>query len=560
MKKILGAVLLSLLFAGFYSFFQGYENNRQESVVSQWDIDKKTQQQEFQSQQKQRDWSGEIEFSFCDSIVKYWKDSEFGTRADFLRTGDGGMLMEKIDQYNKENREKSFPVLLNEYCKTKDSSKYIFSLQDKRPLELWLYDTLSDRVEKADFKHFIFDDISIVANTGRRNYGDTSLEKYYMAYREEKRQQNGFGKRNGASVEFVNYAVPLIGHAEVWLMYWSRLLTDWNMDYCTSGLTPEGKLSVCFANVYYRYDLWTNTVYEDKVCSYYIDDAGNINTLQKCHQNTWEYKWYNFVTSTQGIQIYQDTSKKLSIIDIDLQEAGMSFGWVNQTNSQYLQYEDGLGYLNKRFRGKLTSYNLEEEQNDSEFENFQRKAISEAFWENNFLQVWWKQREIFAVVNAQFFNALKQNTTLSFPVKSNGKVLSSYVDNEKTKRTILLDHSWKIHIQEWYDTSDLYNSEYREVLVGIHPDENFAQNQSLWRTYMWVMWENRVVFFIAEAKTQSEMKQIASDYWVNTNDLVMLDGGPSTQFAYFNISQPGWGIHPFYGGWEVPQYIMIYKK
>lgn len=497
-------------------------------------------------------WSEDLVFSNCDNNLETLKDD---VNIEYI---------EKKLRNLKEDKKywfyERFPLFIREYCKTEDSKKYIFSANDKIPNQLWMYDFDLDLFEPATFKYNIFDVISFSARTWNRNYWDISLEKYYEDYRKDKQFQSWFWKKEWNIVNYVNYWVSLIWHAEVGLMYWPKFLNDWNLNYCTRWLTPAWKLSVCFADVYYKYDLSTNTLYEDKVCSYYIDDNWKINTLQKCFQNTWEYKWYDFVSWTDWINIYQDESKELSIIDIDLNKSGISFWWVIQTNTKYLDLDENIWYINKRFRWKLQTYNLQEEIENSSTNNFKREYVNKAFWENNFLKIWWDNKTIFAVVNGQFFNANKDNTTLSFPVKSNWKILSSYVDNDKSKRTIIIDKSWTIKVIDWYDEKYLKDSNNREVLVWINPNEDFSEDSSLWRTYAWTIWDNEVIFFIAKSKTQAEMKQIALDYWILEQNLVMLDWWPSSQFAYFDIFEIGWWINNFYGWWWVPHFVMIYKK
>lgn len=513
------------------------------------------------------DWSENISFSYCDNILKYSETSEYWNRKDFFDKEEVVLLTKRMEEYNKQNNAKSlpyenegFPYFISEYCKTSDWNKYIFSASDKRPYVLGIYDKQLDIIEPANFKHNIFDNISFWARTWNRNYWDMSLEKHYENYRKDKLLQSWFWKKDWSIVNYVNYWVSLIWHAEIWLMYWPKFLNDWNLKYCTSWLTPSWKLSVCFVDVYYKYDLSLNTLYEDKICPYYIDDNWVINPLQKCFQNTWEYKWYDFISWTDWINIYQNESKNLSIIDIDLDKSWISFWWVIQTNTKYLSQDYWLWYINKWFRWQKKSYFLQKEENKSNFDNFKREAIDKAFWENNFLKIWWDTEELFAVVNGQFFNANKKNTTLSFPVKSNWNILNSYVDNDKLKRTIIIDNSWKIKIIDWYKEEYLNSSNNKEVLVWINPDENFAKDRSLWRTYMWIIWDDKVVFFIAKSKTQTEMKNIALDYGIEEHNLVMLDWWPSSQFAYFDIFEIGWWMNKFYGWWEVPHFVMIYKK
>jgi len=565
-KKILIYILIIfILYLWYYYLFvqkKDYKTN-----LKVYKIEKTENKKENKKEKVKINWSEDIKFSYCDNILKYSETSEFWNRKDFFNKEEVVLLTKKMKEYNKQNNTKSlpyenegFPYFISEYCKTSDGNKYIFSAEDKRPYVLWIYDKQLDIIEPANFKHNIFDNISFWARTWNRNYWDTSLEKYYENYRKDKSLQSWFWKKNWNIVDYVNYGVSLIWHAEVWLMYWPKFLNNWNLKYCTSWLTPAWKLSVCFADVYYKYDLSTNTLYEDKICPYYIDDNWIINPLQKCFQNTWKYKWYNFVSWTDWIKVYQNESKELSIIDIDLDKSWISFWWVIQTNTKYLSRNYWFWYINKSFKWQRKSYFLQKEENKSNFDNFKRESIDKAFWESNFLKIWWNIKEVFVVVNGQFFNANKKNTTLSFPLKSNSKILNSYFDNDKIKRTIIIDNSWKVKIKDWYKEKYLNNTNNKEVLVWINPNENFAKNSSLWRTYMWIVWDDKVVFFIAKSKTQSEMKNIALNYGIEEQNLVMLDWWPSSQFAYFDIFDIGWGINKFYGWWEIPHFVMIYKK
>ncbi len=498
-------------------------------------------------------WSDDIEFTYCESLINYENN-----RADFFQSEDVSLLRNQIDKYN--GKTKYFPVLVSEYCKTKDWNKYIFTANDKRPKQIWRYDKELDIFEVSELKSFVFDSIDFWVHFWRRNYWDISLEKYFENYRNKKEKLNWFWKKNGNIIPFMNYWVSLIWSAEMWQMYAWRFLSDWNLDYCNSWLTPWWKLSVCFADIYYSYDLNTNRLYEDKICSYFIDDNWNINTLQKCFENTWKNKWYDFISWTEWIKLYQNKNKDISIIDIDLKEAWISFWWVDQTDSETLNYNDKLWYLNKRFRWQLKTYNLKEESNWSNIDNFKRSFIKKSFWESNYLNKNWNNEFLFAVVNWQFFNANKENTTLSFPVKSNWKILNSYIDNDKKKKTLIIDINGKVRIIDWYKEVYLSDDNNVEVIVWIDPIEDFSKDNSLWRTYVWITWDDRLVFFIAESKTQEEMKQIALDYGIDEQNLIMFDWWPSSQFAYFDLNRIWWWINSFYWKWEVPHYFMIYKK
>ena len=55
-----------------------------------------------------------------------------------------------------------------------------------------------------------------------------------------------------------------------------------NLDYCSNGLTPLGRKSLCFVDVDYEFDYLNNSIKESKICSYYTDDNGEKQVLEKC--------------------------------------------------------------------------------------------------------------------------------------------------------------------------------------------------------------------------------------------------------------------------------------
>jgi len=229
-------------------------------------------------------WDEDTNFDFCDSISKYWENSEFWNRSDFLTKWDSWMLMKKIDEYNDDenNSWNKFPIILSQYCKSEDWTKFIFSINDKVPYVLWMYDKELDIIKKSTFKYQIFPEIAFWNNIWTRYYGDISLEKYYEQYLEDKLIENWFVESTWNIIEHVNYWVSLIWKPQSWIENWKKILTEENLKYCSSWLTNWWKLSVCFADVYYKYDLSENTLYEDKICSYYIDDNWEIKKLQDC--------------------------------------------------------------------------------------------------------------------------------------------------------------------------------------------------------------------------------------------------------------------------------------
>lgn len=296
---LLYAAVLALLYSWYFYLFK----EREELYVDTTDyIVHKIATEEnidIPNQQEKISWKENIEFSYCDNILKYSETSTFWDRKSFFDKEDVVLLQAKIEEYNQKSKNNLFPYFISEYCKNSDGTKYIFSVNDKRPLTLWIYDKEGDIIKKALFQYKVFPEISFWAWTWRRNYWDLSLEKYYEDYRKEKLLQSWFWKKEGNIVNYVNYGVSLIWDAKAWLRHGWKVLSEKNLHYCTKWLTPAWKLSVCFANVYYAYDISINTLYEDKICPYYIDDEGKIHPLQKCLQNTWKHKKNNSIIKNE---------------------------------------------------------------------------------------------------------------------------------------------------------------------------------------------------------------------------------------------------------------------
>jgi hypothetical protein len=226
------------------------------------------------------------------------------------------------------------------------------------------------------------------------------------------------------------------------------------------------------------------------------------------------------------INLYQNSSKDLSIIDVDLNNAWVSFWMVNSSTWNIVIDYEKAGSKKDRFY------------------RFYSKDLQ--VWTNN---------KVFAMVNWQFFNADKNPTFLSFPVKSNWKIITSYVDNDIKKRTLIIDKKNNLKIFEGYDKKELYDDNNKDLIVAFNPTVDSSIDEKIWRTYIWIKWEKNIVFFIAKNKTQDEMNKIISEYGIGDNDIVMMDWWPSSQFWYFD----NW-IKSFYWEWPVPQYNLIYTK
>lgn len=279
-----------------------------------------------------------------------------------------------------------------------------------------------------------------------------------------------------------------------------------------------------------------------------------VYTIVTGNEDKYIDKWYNLISNTDWIWLYQDNTWDISVIDIDLSRAKVSFGWVDQVNKKLIKKTGSEWFINKAFEWRFARYNLVEESEDTSLYNFNRTDASETFW--NFSYFWERKNRqyLFAAVNWQFFNANNNPTFLSFPVKSNWKILSSYVDNEIPKKTIIIDKNNKVKILEWYKKEYLDEVSNKELLVAFTPDVIARKDSKIWRSYIWIIWDNNIIFFIAKNKSQDDMNKIISDYWVKKEDIIMLDWWPSAQFVYYEWMV----VNNFYWEWGVPHYFMIY--
>ena len=237
---------------------------------------------------------------------------------------------------------------------------------------------------------------------------------------------------------------------------------------------------------------------------------------------------YSLESFVPWANLYQNEQKDVSIFRVDLKEANISVGGVEITDED----ETNL----KRYKRYLAD----------DFSNNYDGRI--------------EGTNIFAFINGQFFNQLIDSTSLSFPVKSNGKIINSYVDNDIKKSTFVITKNNTAKIIHDYNAEILENPDYSEVIVWAHKDVNARRNDEVWRTYIGLDENNFVYFVIAKSKTQAQMQEIMWELWIWENDFMMMDGGPSSQFAYYDSDGPGTKFQRFYWEWEAPQYFIISYK
>ena len=246
-----------------------------------------------------------------------------------------------------------------------------------------------------------------------------------------------------------------------------------------------------------------------------------IFSIVYCWNQEFEKENLIEVYKQNGSKLFQTKNKDLSIIDIDLNSSWISFWGVKITNN-------------------------------SDFNKFEKSYAKDFNY---------KKYNLYFLINWQFFTNIKdKNTGLSFPLKSDWKIITDYVDNEIPKRTFIIDNNWNAKILEWYKKEFLENKNYKEVIVAFTPEVKARKNAKIWRTYIWVKSPKEIVFFVAKNKTQEEMNKIISDYWIKKDNTIMMDWWPSSQFAYYENNWPWSEWEQFYWKWEVPHFFVIYNK
>ncbi len=227
----------------------------------------------------------------------------------------------------------------------------------------------------------------------------------------------------------------------------------------------------------------------------------------------------HFKTGTDFYSIEKFKSEQYSIITIDTQKSEILFGWIDYHKKDAKNFSE----FNRHYAGEFL------------------KKIQKILPQTHL------------VINGQFFNAWREKTHMSFPLKSNGKIINDYMDNDISKRTLLQKSTWEFVLYDWFQASDLKDDTVKELIVGFSPEVDASSWAALWRNYI-ILDQNRLVFFLANAKTQAEMQTIIEAAWYSLKDALMLDWWPSAQYATIHDQKT------YYGDWEVPQFFVIGEK
>ena len=290
MKKIILTLILTLFFSSCQIEIKQVNNIKKEKTKQEIETEiieeiKKNIIPENEKKYKTTnnnklkiDWSNEkIAKLDCISWAFNLGDSDEKMK-NFWENKETWLLQKKVDKFNEDNQNsiQGFSYFVSEYCKNKDSDKYIFWTQDKPIFRFWRYDKKIDTIEPAIFKYKTFDYI-----WGMRfiSWYNIKLEKYYKKYAKENKFI-WFWKRVWNKILIKDFARPV----EDTYKNLKDFLKEKNSKYCYNWLTPKWNKAICFADVYYSYDFVKNILTEDKICTYYIDDNWKIQTLESCKE------------------------------------------------------------------------------------------------------------------------------------------------------------------------------------------------------------------------------------------------------------------------------------
>lgn len=140
------------------------------------------------------------------------------------------------------------------------------------------------------------------------------------------------------------------------------------------------------------------------------------------------------------------------------------------------------------------------------------------------------------ITNGQFFrNDDKASTSLAFPVKANGKILSEGYAGESEypdEQLMLAIDSDRASIQT-FDLREFYSSEAANIIGGLKPDADKGLNDETGRTFIGIKDSNgdgiseTLLIFSSQTSTQFHAAEVLR--YFGALEVIMLDGGGSTQ-------------------------------
>jgi|GEM_PF-1003129 len=188
--------------------------------------------------------------------------------------------------------------------------------------------------------------------------------------------------------------------------------------------------------------------------------------------------------------------------------------------------------------------------------NYYKIPINEKLYKSQTIDTWLTTPyKAEAVINGQFFSMEKGNTFLSFPTKNAGNnfgsLISSGVDlriggenSESDFRTLVFYSDNTVTVKS-YSLSDITSS--NKLIVGFkHNYKGRDQNPNIAKTRTFAGVRSKdttprnnknefVVFAVSPSGANANsFSSVMSDWGISSSNLVMFDGGASSQYAYSN--------------------------
>jgi exopolysaccharide biosynthesis protein len=140
-----------------------------------------------------------------------------------------------------------------------------------------------------------------------------------------------------------------------------------------------------------------------------------------------------------------------------------------------------------------------------------------------------------AALNGQFFNAsVAESATLAFSVKDDGTTYRGYADKNEypgAKLALLLGEKQHSVVKYTDDADQLAIADARDAVVGLVWWADKKPRARVARTMIGVSPRGETYVFISPAATQRYAMAILKRFGISQSEVVMLDGGGSSQLS-----------------------------
>ncbi len=275
MKQSLISIIGLILILSGCSLTPDFQKNQAEQNNFIKEVSSEEENLSTPIQFKKIKWSEDIVFKKCEQPEEHRPKIALELEEKYFTEKTLKLVDSKEGNYHGEFFE------IEEYCISDDETKLIFigSVGKGHP-KIYRYDREKEVVEEA---HLLAPTIEWPFRM--MYYRDSKLEPFLRAIRDSEFSQEGFQKRNGSiiPIKFLNRVIAGTSlHGRESEILGSKLLKkEANKEYCDS----PGQFSdaaICLADVYYDYDFVENTLTEQKACTFYIDEQGKKQVLEKC--------------------------------------------------------------------------------------------------------------------------------------------------------------------------------------------------------------------------------------------------------------------------------------